>query len=1003
LAAPPAAGEKAGSFSSWDRGAKYDAESGAYQNWWANDDGGGFMDSEGTMAEIEGPGVIWRIWSAMPERGGNLEIYIDGAKEPTLSMPFLDMFNNEKPPFDYPELVRMHAKGQNFYIPIPFQKSIRIKGTRDWGRYYQISYTTFPKTTTVPSFTGTFSESDRAALQKVNDQWARRGPQTHVSLNDKVKQVTVRLEPGQEKVLASYDKPAAITSLTMDRPELTWEESLDVLRELTISMTWDNDAKPAVWSPIGDFFGTGAGENLFKSLTMGMTEDKYYSNWYMPFSKAKIVLRNDGDQPRELTFTIHTANVEGDVNDLLRFHCKWHRDDYSGLEKQRFSEDRWPDWPILKTSKSAGRFCGFQLHIWNPLHLWNEELKGKYQRSVPEGDFFAPGTAARELFDDDVSQHYWWGEGDEKFFVDGEKMPSTFGTGSEDYFGYAWGTAEKFESGLQCQTRNHGNVGHIAVVRCQTADNVPFHESFEATIEKYHGNNWPLLYATTARWYQAPATESPYQEVPLKKRAKYYVQPKLLEMTVDDLVNPSFELSGSDTRITDWSEIDGWSGSSGTGTGVERNEFYSPVNGDCYAFHKGGESHAYQETGHTIAAGETYTLRVWARSINERKNDAATVAEARFHHGSTTIASVTQKVNPVTLLGGPEKHNNDDGGNVWIDQGYRHEFAEKHFYQKVSDDPLTDPWQVSSGDENYRHGMAVGPIIVPSGLRALYSCRYRDRDDKWSSIGFSTVDSGGNPDYKWSDRGTVLSHVGDEDPWVIDPHLTYDEDTGRLWMCWGGGTVYVSEMDPTDGMLINHPEDKEFDNHPKNYHTAVAKWSEDREGWEGDEWSSNWMEGGSLYKHNGYWYFFACYGNLSVNYTIRMGRGDSPTGPFYDKHGVDLMKFDSDRNEYGNTLLLGAEGSQENPGHPHVWEENGTFYMGFDYTKNRGDVFGIRQLYWVDGWPVVAYTPIEVTFKADDHPEAIGKKLGISVRNIGDPASTAAFDHVSLTYSVGTN
>lgn len=290
-------------------------------------------------------------------------------------------------------------------------------------------------------------------------------------------------------------------------------------------MTWDNDSKPAVWSPIGDFFGTGAGENLFKSLTMGMTEDKYYSNWYMPFSKANIVLRNDGDQPRELRFTIHTAKVKGDVNELLRFHCKWHRDDYSGLNKQRFSKDRWPDWPILKTSKTAGRFCGFQLHIWNPFHLWNEELQEKYQRSFPEGDFFARGTAAWEFFDE-VAGDYWWGEGDEKFFVDGEKMPSTFGTGSEDYFGYAWGTPEKFESGLQCQTRNHGNVGHIAVVRCQTADNVPFHNSFEATIEKYHGNNWPLLYATTARWYQAPATEGPYQAVPLKKRVKYYVQPK---------------------------------------------------------------------------------------------------------------------------------------------------------------------------------------------------------------------------------------------------------------------------------------------------------------------------------------------------------------------------------------------------------------------------------------------------------------------------------------------
>jgi len=447
------------------------------------------------------------------------------------------------------------------------------------------------------------------------------------------------------------------------------------------------------------------------------------------------------------------------------------------------------------------------------------------------------------------------------------------------------------------------------------------------------------------------------------------------------VVNPSFE-----------SGTAGWGGIT-TGN----SEFYSPVDGCSYATSSGGPGYATQLTGHTIAAGETYTFRVWARSINKSKNDAATIAEARVFCGSKTIGAVKQKVNPATILGAPEKQSNDDGGNVWIDQGYRHEFADRHFYQKLSDDPLTDPWEISTGDENYRGGMAVGPIILPSGLKALYSCRYRDRGDKWSSIGFSTVDSGGTPAYKWTDRGTVLSHVGDEDPWVIDPHLFYDDDTGRLWMSWGGGTMYVCEMDPTDGMLINHPEDKEFDSHPE-YHTAVATWPETGGEWNGDEWSFAWMEGGSLYKHNGYWYFFACYGHLSRNYTIRMGRGKSPTGPFYDKDGIDMMKFDSAKNEYGNTLILGAEGSRENPGHPHIWEENGRFYMGYDYTKNRRDVFGIRRLYWVDDWPVVAYTPIEVTFKADDHPEAVGQKLGISIRNAGDAASTAAFDHVSLTY-----
>lgn len=48
---------------------------------------------------------------------------------------------------------------------------------------------------------------------------------------------------------------------------------------------------------------------------------------------------------------------------------------------------------------------------------------------------------------------WWWGEGDEKFFVDGERFPSTFGTGSEDYIGYAWAAEPpfaRFDSAYAC-------------------------------------------------------------------------------------------------------------------------------------------------------------------------------------------------------------------------------------------------------------------------------------------------------------------------------------------------------------------------------------------------------------------------------------------------------------------------------------------------------------------------------------------------------------------------
>jgi len=544
LAVPPAPGEKSGCFSSRDRSSQYDESLGEYVNWHTNRDASGFLDPDGTMMKMDGPGVIWRIWSAMPKQG-HIKIFVDGAETPVLDQPCISLFDNSKPPFDFPELVHVKAKGHNMFVPIPFQKSIRVVGVggKKACTYYQITYTKFPEGTTVPSFTGSFSESDREALRKANEVWAKRGPGLFVTDAAKPTVAEVTLAPGEEKAIADFNTPGAVTSIVLDRPEMEREASIDILRQLTISIAWDGEAKPSVWSPLGDFFGTAAGENLHRTLATGMTEDGYYANWYMPYRKAKLTVRNDTSKPRTLKFTIHTEPVEGDVSKLLRYHCKWHRDDFSGFDRKQLETDRWPDWPVLKVDGAAGRFCGFQAHMWNPNHIWNGECKRSYTKPFPKGEAFLPGGKLHGFYRSHCAAHFWWGEGDEKFFVDGEKMPSTFGTGTEDYFGFALGTAKAFDSALQAQPRNGpadeigklfgrggpGNIGHITMVRCQIPDNVPFQKSFESTVGKYHPNHWPLLNAYTACWYQSPGTSDYYGVVPASERTGYYVEPALKE------------------------------------------------------------------------------------------------------------------------------------------------------------------------------------------------------------------------------------------------------------------------------------------------------------------------------------------------------------------------------------------------------------------------------------------------------------------------------------------
>ncbi|MGE5296728.1 MAG: glycoside hydrolase family 172 protein, partial [Solirubrobacterales bacterium] len=446
LATLPLPGEKCVQWSSWDRASQYDAASGKYVNWDANGDGNGIIRKEGdelVFAEIEGPAVIWRTWSALAKEG-HVKIYLDGQTTPVVDLPFIGYFNGENAPFTYPALVHEAARGQNCYVPIPFQKSCKITASGDWGAYYHFTYTTYPKGTILPTFTRDLSEEELHALDRANTVLSRRGSgpifrRTGQKKNEK----EVTLLPGKTVTVLQLDGKQAITGIDVSLPVAPGD--LDTLRELTLHIYWDGESQPSVWSPLGDFFGSAPGVNKYESYPLGMVNGTFFCRWYMPFERgAQIKVTNDGAKERKINFAISHAPLTQPIETLGRFHAKWHRDAFLPTDVER----KKIDWTMLKT-EGRGRFCGVMLHVWNP-------------------------------------RGGWWGEGDEKFFVDGEKFPSTFGTGSEDYFGYAWCDPGLFENCYHNQTLNTGNnKGHISVNRWHITDNVPFEKSFEAAIEKY--------------------------------------------------------------------------------------------------------------------------------------------------------------------------------------------------------------------------------------------------------------------------------------------------------------------------------------------------------------------------------------------------------------------------------------------------------------------------------------------------------------------------------------
>jgi hypothetical protein len=485
LATIPAPGDQCAQWSSYDRKSRYDADSGKYVGWDANGDGDGIIrkeDGKLVFAEMQGPGCIWRIWSAAPKEG-HVRIYLDGASEPAVDLPFVGYFDHKNAPFTRSAIVHTVSMGWNNYTPIPYQKSCKVVADPGWGAYYHFGYETFPKGTRVPTFKRELAPAELAALDEANATLSQCGfGASPKPAGEKLVSKMVKAPAGKTVAIASLKGPRAITGLRVKLDLLRSPADLDALRELALQIKWDGETAPSVWAPLGDFFGTAAGANHYASLPLGVGSDGWwYCNWYMPFDRAaRVELVNDGKASRSVNFELATAPLSQPIAQLGRFHAKWHRDAFLPRETERGI-----DWPIVKT-EGAGRFVGVMLHVWNP-------------------------------------RGGWWGEGDEKFFVDGEKFPSTFGTGSEDYFGYAWCCPKPFQNAYHNQTHNDGNNrGHVSVNRWHISDNVPFHTSFEGCIEKYYANARPTIYAGMAYWYLAAGGNDPYRPAPLSERVGYW-------------------------------------------------------------------------------------------------------------------------------------------------------------------------------------------------------------------------------------------------------------------------------------------------------------------------------------------------------------------------------------------------------------------------------------------------------------------------------------------------
>ena len=455
-------GEKSAEFSSYDRSSAY--KNAEYISWRANADHGGYLykqpDGGFVIAEMDGPGYISRIWSA-DTKSGHVKIFIDGGEKPVFDLPFSDYFSAPAH-FPFANLSYIAAQGKNLYVPITYNKSCKVVAYGDWGRYYEINYTTLPSGYTVDSLTSqTFTGDNRQALSNVNRFYSKNiGTSPYQNESTVSEKITVSSSSPYVKVL---EGKGAISSLIVN-PNITSPstpaEAVNLLKDLELSIYWDGEVSPSVCAPLGDFFGSSYGIDNVRTLLLGVNSSgELYSFYYMPYKKsAKIVISYNGEGEKTLDLTIGTSPLENEENSM-RFCARFERGEYIS------DTSRLPDYKFLSVT-GKGRLVGLTLHA--------------YKTSSETDPSSAPGD-------------YWWGEGDEKFYVDGEPFPSWYGTGTEDFFGYAWCDPAVFTRAMHAQSYTQGGIfeaGNRVLTRLLISDSIPFYSSFDGYIEKYYGEDY---------------------------------------------------------------------------------------------------------------------------------------------------------------------------------------------------------------------------------------------------------------------------------------------------------------------------------------------------------------------------------------------------------------------------------------------------------------------------------------------------------------------------------
>jgi hypothetical protein len=254
---------------------------------------------------------------------------------------------------------------------------------------------------------------------------------------------TETILPGATRIIVDYNGIGIVQRMWYTISE----RSPEVLRSIRLQIFWEDEKKPAVDVPFGDFFGIGLGQKRpFESVFFSDPEGKSFNCFIpMPFrKKVKILFVNESKFNVNLFYDVDILETPPHGDDILYFHAYWNR---------KITNDLGNDFEILPVIKGKGRFLGANIGVQT----------------------------------DSLYQGTWWGEGEVKMFIDEDtRYPTINGTGTEDYVGAAWGLGTFNHQYQGCLVADN-KLGYYAFYRYHVPDEIYFNTSMKVTIQELGG------------------------------------------------------------------------------------------------------------------------------------------------------------------------------------------------------------------------------------------------------------------------------------------------------------------------------------------------------------------------------------------------------------------------------------------------------------------------------------------------------------------------------------